>query len=660
MRSVGLVFAIVAIAAACKGKQEGDPTKVTVESKDDATEPIVDENYRFKITWPGKGWKLMRTHDASKMVTDAVAGATFDDSLFGGVIVEAAPGLKLDAFVDLIVDSAITLANKKVVKRDPLVFAGVDAVRVVVTGSLEGQAITYIDTIFISQGYGYQVLGFGRSTDVADVGAKLQPFFDGFSLLPGKVSGRPTEPIVSEADGVGWRVRGGVFESAVTGIRVRPTDTWRISVAASLQKLNADAEVGIVHSNPDVYIVLIVERAPPEAGRAEFLTQLRSAIATDAERGKPIAATFAGKPLELVPFTQTGAMPTEHLHGVHYVGDQIVQVMAWYLAPDRERARKSLQDGLALADFLPEPARTKLLAELERAPDTQSAVGPAYSLRRGVYRSFEHGFTWTKPATSMWRITAGDAAKADGAEVKFDEPARNLYGSITVVDNPGEPEAFHASQVAAFEGTKSAPVTFALGTATARVTTLDTTFQGQPMRYSILTTAAGNTGIQMMVWGARTDLKQHAGAVDAALRGFRFSTTPAIEKDGEHRDHRLGFAVKVPASYRFTDAATAQQSADRSVVIWERGSAGLGAFAIHMSISDENWLFGYVEQMVRDQLGKFVTGTATRTELTIDGRRVRRLVWSQLELHMMVRDEVVYAYFNTPNAPGIEAFRLLD
>src|SRR4051812_1269489 len=117
MRSVGLVLAIVAIGGACKDKTEGDPTKVTVESKDDATEPLVDDNYRFKITWPGKGWKLMRAHDASKMLNDAIAGATYEESLFGGVIVEATPGLKLDAYVDLLVDNAIQLTNKQVAKR---------------------------------------------------------------------------------------------------------------------------------------------------------------------------------------------------------------------------------------------------------------------------------------------------------------------------------------------------------------------------------------------------------------------------------------------------------------------------------------------------------------------------------------------------------------
>ncbi len=67
-----------------------------------------------------------------------------------------------------------------------------------------------------------------------------------------------------------------------------------------------------------------------------------------------------------------------------------------------------------------------------------------------------------------------------------------------------------------------------------------------------------------------------------------------------------------------------------------------------------------MEQMVRDQLGKFVTGMATRTDVTIDGRRARRIAWSQLELHVLIRDQVVYAYFNSPNVPGIEAFRLLD
>ena len=189
-------------------------------------------------------------------------------------------------------------------------FAGIDAVRVTVSGSLDGLQMRYIDTVFIHQGYGYQVLGFGRMDALLDSGAQLQPFFDNFSILPGKVSGRATTQVVSEADGVGWRVRGGVFQSAVTGIRARPSDAWRVAVGSSLEQMNADAEIGLVHSNPDVYIVLLVERAPPESGRAEFVAELQANVATDAERGKPITMQFAGKPLELVPFTKSGAMST--------------------------------------------------------------------------------------------------------------------------------------------------------------------------------------------------------------------------------------------------------------------------------------------------------------------------------------------------------------
>ena len=51
-------------STACKSEskvEKENQKKVTVSSKVDATEQLIDENYRFRIEWPAKGWRPSRS-----------------------------------------------------------------------------------------------------------------------------------------------------------------------------------------------------------------------------------------------------------------------------------------------------------------------------------------------------------------------------------------------------------------------------------------------------------------------------------------------------------------------------------------------------------------------------------------------------------------------
>ena len=59
-RLTPLVVALaLALASGCKDRgRDRDDRRLTATSTDDATAPIVDEDYRFRLAWPGPGWKL--------------------------------------------------------------------------------------------------------------------------------------------------------------------------------------------------------------------------------------------------------------------------------------------------------------------------------------------------------------------------------------------------------------------------------------------------------------------------------------------------------------------------------------------------------------------------------------------------------------------------
>ena len=61
---------LLVLSSACKSREDpgATGTKVTAESEYDATEPLVDDNYRFRLVTPGPGWKLLHTVDIRQLV----------------------------------------------------------------------------------------------------------------------------------------------------------------------------------------------------------------------------------------------------------------------------------------------------------------------------------------------------------------------------------------------------------------------------------------------------------------------------------------------------------------------------------------------------------------------------------------------------------------
>lgn len=174
----------------------------------------------------------------------------------------------------------------------------------------------------------------------------------------------------------------------------------------------------------------------------------------------------------------------------------------WHLAGDRERASKVVQRGLASFDFLPATDANALRAELGRARDTQSGIGPKYGLRNGVYRSFANGWTWTKPP-AIWRISVGDDARAVNAasELYLVEPDRGLYGLAISETTTASPEDFHLAVVGNFTDARVKPEALQIGKIAAHVSMVDSEQDGVALRFKIATVRDGDRGVQLTFWG---------------------------------------------------------------------------------------------------------------------------------------------------------------
>ena len=651
------ILLVVVALVACK-RHSTDDTKVTVNSTDDATKSIIDPDYRFELAWPGDGWKLLHEHDAARISPQAIAGAVQQDNVFGVVIVEAAPGVELDPLVDLLVDK-MGLTDKQVAPREHVMIAGTRAARAVVTGKVGGVEFRYIEVVFLHGGFAYQVLGWGTLAKLSPDGHELQPLFDAFKLTEGKVSGRAAKPVV-DARGPGWRVTHGVFESGVTGIHVRPAATWNLLVGSELEQTNGDAEVGLVHVDPEIYIIAISERAPPPDARPKFIETFRAKLG-----GKEIGTwttQFAGHELELAKLLTPGPMGFEYLHGVDIHDNRLTQILAWYFPGDRERATKIIQAGFDSFGYLPSAQAAKLADELARAPDTQSAIGAGFALRRGVYKSFANSWSWTAPPGN-WRINTGERARTANAmaELSFVEPNHNIYGLVFTEPTPSTPSQYHTNIVAKMSGqNRTTPESIDLGGTTATSSTIDMGFSGETLRYRVTTAVKSGHAVQLLMWGTPEDLDHNADQVLAAIHdGLHVDHLATTESIGrEYLDHRMGFAVAPPAGAALSDESPPETSAIETFVSWKNGARVYASVvAVYMAGSDEQWSLDFMEQRVRDRLGAS-TADVKHTEVPFAGGIARKLALADFTVFILIRNQIVYAYLTTDG--GLDAFRLLD
>src|ERR1051325_6923627 len=77
------------------------------------SEPIVDQDLRFSLKAPSSEWRLIPRAEIRGITPDAVAGAEqMQSGIYGSIIVEQIPGVKLDAAAEQI-RSNLKLSDQK-------------------------------------------------------------------------------------------------------------------------------------------------------------------------------------------------------------------------------------------------------------------------------------------------------------------------------------------------------------------------------------------------------------------------------------------------------------------------------------------------------------------------------------------------------------------
>lgn len=649
------MLAVTASVVACgdKALQEQqiaeNARKVTADSTHDATESIVDEGYRFRLDWPGEGWKLLGPEDAARLVPDAVAGATAEGVHFV-VIVERLPGATVDQVADLLLENP-DATDLEVESRTSITFVDHDARRIVSSAHVAGIAARYVSTLFIREGYCYQLIGWGVQGKFA--AAQIEPVLQAFSLIPGEVIGRDGAPAI-DRDGPGWRIAGGVFESAVSGLRVAPADGWKVRVGAELEALSDDAEVALENAVSGAYVAISPERISP-VDAAAFVAKARSSAAAEIEAAP--AGTWKtdvfGRP---TTFTRFSVPPLEMTVGAVTTGEYGFSVLAWYPAESGDAVRPALVGALAGITVLEPEARVALRDRLSAVPDTTSHVGLSHALRNGTFREFAAGLIWRRPA-GFWRLRGGDQATTDAVveSLAFENVETGVTGHVAIVEREDDNALrWHEERVEMRGGAPGRHREVAIGSATALVSDVIVGVDGLDASVRVATVIHGAYGIEIVTVAYASRIASVREDVEAALGGLELvKELPEISVvDGEHRDQRFGFAVRVPQGWPPTEETPTAVAALMSIRLWKHDRSEIRVFAFDGGAqpTESGFAAARMEQNVREKLTSEL-GAATRGTASLGTLKTDHSTWTKgferAEWLLASRNDAVFAILAT-------------
>jgi hypothetical protein len=326
--------------------------------------------------------------------------------------------------------------------------------------------------------------------------------------------------------------------------------------------MNADAEVGLVHRSPDVYLVVLGERflgARPESLVETAHEHLAVGLGA-APVGEGLAIRVGARRVPCRRFSRRDPVPTEYQHAVFFEGDQLLRVLAWYVPASRVAAEWVLARALSRWTPIDEAQAASVASEIERDRDPAWVVTETSSLRSRTYRDFATGFDWCAPE-GPWRIRVGQAARAvdPALGAYFEEPALGISGSI-VPDVPEEgetPEAYHARvlRLIGAESPSEPEVVTEFGSRS-----LSSWYRiGPGERWRLTTCTQPGRAVRLVLGGREAEVAAAEDVVALAAHGLSLPPDPVSEVQGDretYRDLRFGFEWEAPRHvWRFKGAA---------------------------------------------------------------------------------------------------------
>ncbi|MBN1947786.1 MAG: hypothetical protein JW797_19120 [Bradymonadales bacterium] len=647
------------------------PVLAQSERTDQAIEGdrLVDYGYQFEIRAEGTDWQLLDEEQIRMIVPEAIGGAvTSNGALYLAIVVEQTSNVDLGSAANLLIE-AMPLDNRVVELYSSVTHSGFPAIRFVVNGVVSGLHVRYGTILLERSGYLYQLTCFGMADLTQADGSSFLPCWDSVRLLPAeRIPGRTGRPTIPETTGVGYRVQQGNYESAANGLSIVPTRPgWRVSIGLELQRGNPEAEVGLAHESPDVYIAFTHE---PIAGQNpdEYAQGVQQAIQQNLGVVSPqrsLSVLVDQIPLNLQIYDWVApALTQQTAVGVFFSGEDAYQVSASWAADQSQAVMALLPEAFSQVHLLSTEAREALLQELALQRDPQNTVGPDFNLRNGLYQDFLYHLTWRKPSP-FWKVSTGQDAREYNpiARLVMEEIARGIFGMVIVEEVGAMPnEQYHSAvlQVTLPVGHESLtrpPTVRSTPYGQVLITPADMDVSGMALSYLFATTVVGNRGVQLLLWGYPGNVEAGQAELWAAIDGLTIMQAPLLPAEtspAEYIDRRLGFKVRRPSSSWVVENQTPLEISAVSTMVTAHGDDDTGLIVLAMCAFSEGQDERWFEQVVQSQLLQFYVERvgmvmSAPSDSSLAGQPSRLIRGSrtepdmQMALHLLAKDHTYYA-----------------
>jgi len=661
-RSLPVAAILLIACGGATATSTGSATIETVAIEDLPTGASVSEAYRFALR-PIEGWQIASESELPRFGS-AAAGAAVqrNGGGFGVVVVETMPGLSLQRAAELTVD-AFPAEDRNVEWLGSQSYRGFDAIRFAVSARVEGMSMRWTNLMFLRDDHAYRLTTWGSDLGPQDTAA----FEQSFVLLDGQVV-RPPREAVRHAMGADWRVEDGRFESLASGITATSGGGWRVTVGEELTQMHAGAVLGLVHEEPDLYAIVLSERAPP-AAQERLAAHLRAGMMQNlgAPTGGTQTRAFAGAPIELAVHRSGGF---EYLYGVRCDGDVCRQLLVWYAAATGPQLAPALDRMPAI-----EPMSDAALAACAQALATQRRerrlTGDGYAYRGAAYVDFERGLTLRAPAGSYWDITR-ESEVGSTAELHFADGVRGVHG-LFMTEALAEPTsgADYHREVQIAVGQRPAPGrTITLGGVEGYESTGPRDLEFGTFTFRVYTAVIGQRGYRFVFWGWPSYLQAASDSVEAliATATLHGGPIPPYRVDGDRLvDERFGASLSPPPGWQYQDF-TAPNARGLSVVhgfAYPDGSV-VQLLAVRSQGTEAQMREDVVQRMIARMAQNAGSGQPQRAEGTLVGRPATMVRWQggmPMEMRVIAVDRIVYGVVvlgRNDGATIVEGFRLLD
>ncbi len=610
-----------------------------------------DFHYAFTINRPSEDWLFVKEKEARKSFPDAAA--LMVNPKLGGYLAVVTEELEIDsitAYVDFL-DASLGTDNRRNVTTLPVKVSGHDAIMRKFEQEEEGLWFEY-HALYTKRGrMCYQFIGWGKVGDTPRLFRDLETILKSVTFVEDR------QPVVrqfldsDDALAADWRIVSNVYENASYGFRLRQKHGLRLWGVTDLADPDLDAAAGLGKESPTLYQNYIVQRigdTPAETFNRYIIDIVEADLGIDDAEPESKQVQVAGQQATQLIYrnVDTEGVQFDFAETVFVRNGVSYRLHSYWPSSQAESSEPQLALSYECLEWLTEPERVKLEQQIGKE-FASNFVRPQQSMRRGVFRNFEYGFSYKLPP-GLWT-----------AQPMEDDLTASLERdgiTLQVLAEPfqGDAAAYHNALLGAYETQNIPTRTVEHNGTTLRVSAFDEPDGDLTFSYRI--GSAGRNGKFVQVFAST--LLANKAELDRvwqdAVKGLDLdgASGKPIVRDGKSvTDYRVGYSLQTPPGWKGQQRANPNIDLFGSVISSEdrRGRTACIAMAIclHDLTFDPNLI---IEAMLRQpQFGvDFSTRRETASKLagrdaqliTFDGKigseRLSAGAW------VMSRDRTIY------------------